>query len=149
MNKTLAKRILNEHSNRNNSKIQWLDPEFKAQNDFINDPALLKAAQCTRRAGKSYGCGLYLFKEAYDTPYCDVLYIGLTRDSAKRVMFQSVLGDINRKLKLNAKPNVSDLTYTLGNKSTIKLLGVDAKPDDMNKLLISGILLIFSCFPIA
>ena len=108
---------------------------FTAQNNFITDPSKLKAVQCTRRAGKSYGAGLYAFKEAYENPGVSVVVIGLTRDSVKRIFMKDILTVINHELNLGAKPNNSDLTWTLPNGSVIYLLGIDAKPDDMSKLL--------------
>lgn len=95
----------------------------------------MKAVQCTRRAGKSFGCGLYAFKEAYTTPGCSVVIIGLTRDSVKRIFFKDILKTINKQHDLGARFNGSDLTTTLPNGSIIYLLGVDANPDDMDKLL--------------
>lgn len=134
MDKRRAKRILEELRKRNNHP-EWLDPRFSAQNAFINSKATLKAVQCTRRAGKSYGCGLYAFREAYSTPNCSVVILGLTRDSVKRIFYKDILKEINSKHKIGCNFNGSDLTTTLPNGSVIYLLGVDANPDDMDKLL--------------
>lgn len=64
------------------AKPVFLDPAFPAQSEFIADPAKLKVALCTRRSGKSYGGGLYLYQEAFNTPGASCLYIALTRDEA-------------------------------------------------------------------
>jgi len=40
----------------------------------------------SRRSGKSYGAGLYLYQQAHETPGASCLYIALTRDSAKKIM---------------------------------------------------------------
>ena len=69
---------------------EFLDPNFPAQTAFISDPAKLKVALCTRRSGKSYGAGRYLYQEAYRTPGVRCLYIALTRDSAKKIMWKDV-----------------------------------------------------------
>src|SRR5882762_7287069 len=67
---------------------QFLDPAFPAQTAFISDPSKLKVVLCTRRSGKSYGAGLYLYQQAYETPGASCLYIALTRDSAKKIMWK-------------------------------------------------------------
>jgi len=135
LNRQKALRVLAELERRKLSKPKWLNPNFPKQNEFITSVAPFKSLQCTRRAGKSYSGGLYAFKEAYETPGCSVLIIGLTRDSVKRIFFKDILKEINKKFKVRAKTNASDLTFTLPNGSVIYLLGVDANPDDMNKLL--------------
>lgn len=111
----------------------FFEGSFPEQQAFIEDPARLKLALCTRRAGKSYGDGLYLFKAAYERPRCTVVYFGLTRLSAKFVMWRPVLDAINRKFNIGAKPNLSDLSWELPNGSMIYLLGVDSSEDEMKK----------------
>lgn len=135
MEKAQALRILSELERRHLKKPNWLDPAFPAQNNFITSKATFKAVQCTRRAGKSYGAGIYAFKEAYETPGSSVVVIGLTRDSVKRIFYKDILKAIDLKFNLKSNFNGSDLTVTLTNGSIIYLLGVDDSPDDMNKLL--------------
>lgn len=98
-----------------------IDDNFPKQAAFIRSKAKRKAALCTRRAGKSYGIGLYLCEEALKTPRCTVLYLALTRDSARNIMWKDVLKDINYKHGLGAKVNETLLTMTLPNGSEIKL----------------------------
>ncbi len=135
MRQQKPKRVLQELLRRQQSRVYLLDQDFKKQNDFIRDPAKLKAALCTRRAGKSYGAGLYLFEEALANPGVSCLYIALTRDSAKKIMVKDVLNPINRKFKIGARLNKTDLTYTCKNESVIYLLGADADEDEKEKLL--------------
>lgn len=113
----------------------FLDPTFPAQSDFISDPAKLKVVLCTRRSGKSYGAGLYLYQEACGTPGVSCLYVALTRDSAKKIMWKDVLKPINRKLGLGARFNETELTATLPNGSVIYVLGVDSSEEEKQKLL--------------
>lgn len=127
--------LLREALRRNSQKLDLLDPWFKKQNHFINDSSRLKAALCTRRAGKSYGAGLYLFQEALANPGVSCLYIALTRDSAKKIMVKDVLSTINRKFKIGAILNKTELTYSLRNGSVIYLLGADADEQEKEKLL--------------
>lgn len=115
--------------------VSILDTNFKYQTEFINDPAKLKVLFCTRRAAKSYTLGLHLIKEAMETSGVSCLYIGLTRDSAKRIMWKDILKDINKKKKLGIKFNESALTATLPNGSIIYLIGVDSNEDEKNKAL--------------
>jgi hypothetical protein len=104
----------------------FLDPSFPVQSAFIADPAKLKVVLCTQRSGKSYGAGLYLYREAYETPGASCIYIALTRDSAKKIMWKDVLKPINRQLRLGTRFNETELTATLPNGSIIYVLGVDS-----------------------
>ena len=133
MSNNLNARILAEVIKR--SSVQLLDYNFEAQTKFTLDKNNLKAAQCSRRSGKSYGTGLYLFKEALENPGCTCLYIALTRESAKKIMYKDVLKRINKKHLLGATFNEITLTVTLPNGSLIYLVGADAKPDEMQKFL--------------
>jgi hypothetical protein len=108
---------------------------FDKQRAFITDPALLKALFCTRRSAKSYTAGLYLVYEALQTPGSNLLFVGLTRESAKGIIWKDVLSDIDRTFGLGMQPNQTELTMTLPNGSVIKCTGVDADEEEMNKLL--------------
>jgi phage terminase large subunit len=116
-------------------KINLFNPSFPQQWNFIRDPCKLKAIFCTRRAAKSFTAGLYMVYEAIQNPGCNILFIGLTRDTAKNIVWKNILKVLNRQHKLNAKFNQADLTMTLPNGSTIKITGVDTDEDEMNKLL--------------
>lgn len=131
----LASGQLLERVKRVKSRPIFLDANFHEQSAFIADPSKLKVNLCTRRAGKSWGDGLYLFKEAYENPGVTCLYIALTRDSARRIMWKDVLKPINKVLQLGAKPNETDLTLTLPNGAMIYLLGADTSEAEKEKLL--------------
>lgn len=120
---------------RRTKSFNFLDENFPAQNNFILDTSRFKAGQCSRRSGKSYGAGLYLFKEMLENPGCTVLYIALTRESAKKIMYKDVLKRINKKYNLGASFNEITLTVTMPNGSIGYLAGADAKPDEMQKFL--------------
>jgi hypothetical protein len=79
--------------------------------------------------------GIYLCKEAWENPGVAVLYVALTKDSAMRIMWRDVLKTIDKAMGLGAKFNESQLTMGFPNGSILYLLGADAKPDEMNKLL--------------
>ena len=113
----------------------FMDLGFKHQCDFINDPARLKVGLCTRRAGKSYGAGVYLFKVARKTPNCSVLYLALTRESARGIMWREVLKRIDKEHNLGCVFRENALTCELPNGSVIYLLGADSSDDEKSKLL--------------
>lgn len=108
---------------------------FEQQLKFINDEARLKALFCTRRAAKSYTGGLYLIREALANHGCNVLYIGLTRQSAHGIIWKDILRELDTKFSLNIKFNETLLTATLPNGSVIWVTGADTDESEMNKLL--------------
>lgn len=108
---------------------------FKQQIDFIKDPSKQKILFCTRRAAKSFTAGLYLVYEALRNPGCNCIFIGLTRASAKAIVWKDILHVINSKYQLGAVPNQADLTMTFPNGSIIYITGADADENEMNKLL--------------
>lgn len=108
---------------------------FPKQLTFIQDPWRLKTLFCTRRAAKSYTGGLYLIHEALNRDSCNCLYIGLTRLSAKGIIWKDVLKDINKRNNLEMQFNGSELTATTQNGSIIYVTGADADEDEMEKLL--------------
>lgn len=112
-----------------------LDYKFPQQVAFIKDPSKQKALFCTRRSAKSYTVGLYLVQEALQNPGCNCLFIGLTRDSAKSIIWKDILTVIDRKHNLKASFNQTELAMTLANGSMIKIVGINADQNEMQKLL--------------
>ncbi len=110
----------------------WAFPE---QLKFIEDESRLKALFCTRRAAKSYTGGLYMVEQALGMAGCNILYIGLTRLSAKGIVWKDILKEIDRKHGLNCIFNETELTMTFPNGSVIWLAGCDSDEEEMNKLL--------------
>lgn len=111
------------------------DPNFTKQSDFIKDPARLKAIFCTRRSAKSFTAGLYMIHECLTNPGINCLFIGLSRDSAKGIIWKDILQVINYQFELRAQFNLSELTMSFPNGSVIRVTGIDADQDEMNKLL--------------
>jgi hypothetical protein len=134
-NLSLAKSLVNRRHQEQKQSPNWFAYSFPEQTAFIEDPARLKVGFCTRRAGKSYGCGLYLCKEAYENPGVSVVYIAKTRESAKKIIWKDVLKTINRVFKLNAHFSEQELVMTLNNGSQIYVGGADGTKDEMDKLL--------------
>src|SRR2546425_13207793 len=104
-------------------KAATLQAPFPEQTSFINDAAPLRMVLCTRRAGKSYGAGLLLFKTAVERPGSDCLYVALTRTSAKRIMWAPILKKIDSGYGFGVGWNKTELSATLPNGSVIYLIG--------------------------
>jgi hypothetical protein len=131
-----------EYQNRNDFDLKAIclpegQPElhFPEQYGFIKDSHKLKALFCTRRAAKSYTGGLYMVQEAIAHPASNILYLGLTRASAKAIVWKDVLKDINKRNNLGMRFNGTDLTATCTNDSIIYATGADADDEEMEKLL--------------
>lgn len=120
---------------RHVASIDPLSLAFPEQRAFIEDPAFLKTLFCTRRSAKTFTGGIYLFKEALERPGCNLLFIGLTRMSAKGIVWKDVLKDIDRRLGTGCRFNETELTATFPNGSVIHVTGIDADADEMMKLL--------------
>src|SRR5574343_1924212 len=85
-----------------------LDMTFPQQRALIEDPSRLKAACCTRRAGKTFGIGLYIWDVALKNPGCTILYLSLTRQSAKEIVMRDVLERLDRELGTGVHFNYSE-----------------------------------------
>lgn len=131
------KKLLAKHKSTNVQvdPNSLFDPNFPQQRNFVDDPAKLKALWCTRRAAKSYTAGLYMVYEALTNPGCNILFVGLTRASAKGIIWKDILRVINKKHGLRATFNQTELTMTFPNGSVIKLTGVNDTEDQMNTWL--------------
>jgi hypothetical protein len=112
-----------------------LEHAFSHQVNFIRDKNKQKALFCTRRSAKSYTAGLYLVHEALSNPGCNCLFIGLTRASAKGIIWKDILSKIDLQYNLGCSFNQTELTMTLPNGSVISVTGVDVDEKEMNKLL--------------
>ena len=108
---------------------------FPLQRRFIEDPVRMKTLFCTRRAAKTYTAGLYLIKTALEKRNTSSIYIGLTRDQSKRLVWNDVLKDIIKKYSLQVKYNETELTITFENGSIIYIVGVDDSESERDKLL--------------
>lgn len=97
---------------------------FGPQRAFIEDDRRFLTATCGRRAGKTDGMALKALKAAHLYPGSQIPYITNNRPQAKRNFWPKLLL-WNRKLNLNAKFNVVELTMTLPNGSMIMLGGAN------------------------
>lgn len=108
--------------------FRWKEDLFEYQRQFIDDPANFKTALCSRRSGKTYACCYYLIETALKHPDSICAYIGLSRRSAKRLMWQE-MKRANRKYMLSMKFNNSELVATFANGSQIILTGANDEAD--------------------
>lgn len=107
---------------------------FQQQVEFITSDAKRKILCLTRRAGKSTAAAIYLVREAIQHPNSSLLYIHLTRDGAKRIMWHDIFESIFIKLGIEAELVENKLEIRFANKSIIYLTGVDATPKEMQKI---------------
>ena len=108
--------------------FRWKEDLFEYQRQFIDDPSSFKTALCSRRSGKTYACCYYLIETALKHPDSICAYIGLSRRSAKRLMWQE-MKRANRKYMLSIKFNNSELVATFTNGSQIILTGANDEAD--------------------
>ncbi len=112
-----------------------LDGCFPQQHEFVVDESPFASLFCTRRSAKSFTAGTKMVYRALKYPGTNHLFTGLTRISAKGIIWKDVLRVINRKFGLNARFNETDLTMTLPNGSEIWATGIDATEEEMAKVL--------------
>lgn len=103
-----------------------LHPNFTAQNDFVENTARFIAAQCSRRAGKSNALALRFFNTMKKYPGAQCIYIALTRDSARSIMWP-VLMEHDEKYKIGCQFLESRLTVVHPNGASLRLVGADSK----------------------
>lgn len=101
---------------------------FKEQLAFVRDPMRWATAVCSVRAGKSVACAADLVHTALSQEGVVCLYVTLARSSAKRIIWPELLR-INRQYKLEAEPNIAELTMTFPNGSIIYLFGANVETE--------------------
>ncbi len=124
-----------EYAIKINNKPDILKLAFKQQLAFIKDPSRLKVLFCTRRAAKSFTAGVYMIEECLKYPGANCLFVGLTRESAKGIIWKDILKVINREQNLGMSFNETSLVATFPNGSIISVKGIDVDEDEMNKQL--------------
>ncbi len=128
--------LLVEALNRNTiqrsaNKVE-LTADFPAQNAFVEDKSRYLVAQCSRRSGKSNGLALRFFRTMEIHPKSNSLYVGLTQESAREIMWP-VFKEMNDKYKIGCRFVDSTMKVIHPNGSSVKLVGADRK-DFIKKL---------------
>jgi hypothetical protein len=135
MTSAQALQVLNEKRRRETAKHGLIDAAFGQQRAFIEDPCRMKSALCTRRAGKTYGTGLYLFREALLNPGVNCLYLARSYGSARDMIGKDILFQINKQFQLDMQVNYARMELTLPNGSVIYVAGADANQGQMHKVV--------------
>lgn len=115
-----------EKRNATTAPAVVLKGDFPPQDAFVNDTARYLDAQCSRRAGKTNGLGIRFIKTMERHPKSQCIYLGLTLDSAREIMWP-VLHELNDKYKLNCTFLESKLIMKHPNGATLRLFGADMK----------------------
>ncbi len=123
---SVLKEALNRRNTIANAKKLVLRGDFPQQDAFVNDTSRYIAAQCSRRAGKTSGIILRFFKTLEKYPKSQCLYIALTRDSAKEILWQP-LQDFNDQYGLGCRFTESKLEMTHPNGAKLRIYGADMK----------------------
>lgn len=95
------------------------------QKEFVTDKARFKIARSGRRAGKTLVDAIYAIIEALSGNGTPVLYVGLTRESAKAAIWDILITTLDT-LGIAYEPTESALLIKFPNKSFIQLFGADA-----------------------
>jgi hypothetical protein len=126
INSKSAARELSRRKASSAATVIPLDPSFPKQNNFVEDTARFIDAQCSRRAGKSTGLGKRFFKTMQKHPKSKCFYLGLTRDSAREIMWP-VLQELDQTYNLGCTFIESKLTVVHPNGAKLQLYGADMK----------------------
>jgi len=103
-----------------------LKGDFPEQDAFVADPARYIANQCSRRAGKTNGLAIKFIKTMESHPKSQCVYLGLTRESAREVMWP-VMQEFNDRYNLGFEFIESKLTIVHPNGAKLVMYGADMK----------------------
>lgn len=95
---------------------------FDKQLAFVEDESPFKVAVCSRRSGKTVACAAHLIHTAINNPNTICLYITLSRNNAKKIIWRDLNG-INENFKLNGTTDNTELSMQFTNGSIIYLTG--------------------------
>lgn len=95
---------------------------FDKQLRFVEDPRPFKIAVCSRRSGKTIACAADLIATALATPDVVCLYITLSRNNAKKIIWREIK-KINDSYNLLGAEDLTELSMTFPNGSVIYLSG--------------------------
>lgn len=104
------------------SAFKLEDYLFDKQLKFVQDPRPFKVAVCSRRSGKTVACATDLVYTAINTPDVVCLYITLSRNNAKKLIWPEI-EKINRKYTLGGTPDNTELSMKFPNGSIVYLSG--------------------------
>lgn len=131
----LRNEILSRRKKKGKKNLEWKPSDqrnfdiekiaFKKQLDFLKHKSRFKVACCSRRAGKTIACALYLVKVALEKR-SDSIYITLNRKMAQRIIWDN-LKRISEAYVLNCEFNEQKLEMKFPNGSRVFLGGANDK----------------------
>lgn len=95
---------------------------FPQQLEVVLHPSKFKAVQCSRRAGKSNGLVVNLFQDALNNPNSLSLYLALTNESVKKIVFP-IVREVIDKFKMDVEVIADEIRFKNG--SVICVLGAN------------------------
>lgn len=110
------------------------DPVFLLQNQILEDRSRFQGWQATRRGAKSTTFGKKACATASNTPGAKVLYLALTLDSAKGILWDCVEKELTDK-GVKFRGYEREGRFELENGSQIRFFGVDSNYKEMKKIL--------------
>jgi hypothetical protein len=95
------------------------------QKTFVKSRAKRRAALCSRRAGKTYGVGAWLYDGAKSNPGTRSVYVTLSRSRARQILWDGVYQRMRRdfRLPIELRQRDGQLLVELSNGSSIWLVG--------------------------
>lgn len=103
------------------------------QRDVVVGPCNRKSVITPRQCGKTWMACAYMLFVALSVLDANVIYVGLTRTSAKDAAWKQLL-EFNSSLALGGTPHPGDLSLTFPNGSRIWMQGLDASHDLKERL---------------
>ena len=98
----LAREYLRRLQSELAQEPQYLIDLHPRQRAFVDDPAKFKAAQCSRRAGKSHGAAVWLLEGGRQAPHEMSVYIALSRNNARMIM-EKAMRDLERNYNIGLR----------------------------------------------
>lgn len=135
LSKRQQKILFEIEKRRKLTTINFTEGSFPGQIEFITSSAKYKAALTNRRAGKSTGAALMMFYHLTKNANYKCLYVGLTKDTAKGVVWDA-LKEINEKFQVGCqfKQTYKDAVI-FPNGSSISFFGLNDNEKEKEKIL--------------
>jgi phage terminase large subunit len=124
--KALEDLVKNKAEKEAQNRFNLEDVLFDKQLEVFSNESKRWAIVASRRAGKSYFIAAYLLSFALNNPRTLNLYVGLTRESAKNVLW-SIITELIDTYKLPCKANGHLLEIDFENKARILVRGAKDK----------------------
>ena len=111
------------------------DAMFPEQRAFVESRSTKRALICSRRAGKSQAAALALLRTAVGHPGSVSRYLGLTRTTAKDIMWDTLKEWVDTIKIPGVRFGEVDLSVKFPNGSSFRIFGMDATTKEAKKAL--------------